>query len=438
MANPSKARRHIVVIGGGFGGLATVQALRKEAVDITLIDRRNHHLFQPLLYQVATAALAPSDIAEPIRAIVARQDNVTVRLAEAQRVDTATRTVHLADGHDVAYDALIVAAGVGSSYFGHPEWEAHAPSLKTIGDALDIRRRVLGAFEEAEWCTDPDERRALMTFVVVGAGPTGVELAGALAEIAFRTLRRDFRRIDPTEARVVLLEGGPAVLPPYPPALQAKALDQLVSLGVEVRLDTRVTDVDATGVVTGEERLDARTVLWAAGVQGARIGSTLEAPTTRTGQVQVQPDLSLPGHPEVFVIGDLARVQTDDGRPVPSVAPAALQMGRHTARNLVADRAGRPRTAFRYVDKGSMATIGRSRAVMHALGLQLGGLPAWLAWVFVHLLFLVTYRNRLLVFTKWAWAWVTFERASRLIWQGETDGSNTRADGTDQVSGHAA
>jgi len=411
--------RRVVVIGGGFGGLATVQALRKEPVEITLIDRRNHHLFQPLLYQVATAALAPSDIAEPIRAILSRQANATVRLAEADHIDPVAKQVHLADGQLVPYDTLVLAAGAGPSYFGHPEWAAHAPGLKTIGDALDIRRRVLQAFEQAEWCDDPDQRRALTTFVVVGAGPTGVELAGALAEIAFRTLKTDFRRIDLSEARVVLLEGGDAVLPPYPPRLQASAKRQLESLGVEVRLNAMVSDVDEQGVTVGDETIAAHTVLWAAGVQGAEVGASLGVPTTPTGQVTVEPDLTVPGHPDVFVIGDLAHVVQPDGAVVPGVAPAAQQMGRYVAGVLRRERKGASREPFRYVDKGSMATIGRSRAVMDALGLKLSGFPAWSAWVFVHLMFLVTYRNRALVFTKWAWAWATFERASRLIWQGE-------------------
>jgi NADH dehydrogenase len=411
--------RHVVIIGGGFGGLATARALRKEPVQITLIDRRNHHLFQPLLYQVATAGLAPSDIAEPIRGILAGQDNVTVRLAEARRIDLEAKQVLLEDGARVPYDTLVVAAGAGPSYFGHPEWSAHAPSLKTIGDALDIRRRVLQAFEEAEWTDDSEARQALLTFVVVGGGPTGVELAGALAEIAFCTLRRDFRRFDPGQAKVILVEGAGAVLPPYPAKLQASAKLQLESLGVEVRLKTLVKDVDADGVVVGDERIRARTVLWAAGVQGAAVGSTLDVPLTRTGQVKVSPHLTIPGHDDVFVIGDLAHVEQPDGSTVPGVAQGALQMGSHVGAMLAADRLGRPRSPFRYGDKGNMATIGRRRAVMDAMGLQLSGVVAWLAWVIVHLFFLVTYRNRLLVFTKWAWAWVTFERASRLIWQDE-------------------
>jgi len=411
--------RRVVIIGGGFGGLATARALRKEPVEITLIDRRNHHLFQPLLYQVATAGLAPTDIAEPIRGILAKQRNATVRLAEAEAIDREGKAVVLSDGDRVPYDTLVVAAGAGPSYFGHPEWQRHAPALKTIGDALDIRRRVLEAFEEAEWADDPDVRSALLTFVVVGAGPTGVELAGALAEIAFHTLRRDFRRFDPAQAKVILVEGTDAVLPPYPETLQKSARRQLESLGVEVRLGARVEEVDGEGVTIGGERIPARTVLWAAGVQGAEVGGSLDVPLTRTGQVVVEPDLSIPGHRDVFVIGDLAHVEQPDGSVVPGVAQGALQMGTFVGQCLKDDRAGRPRGSFRYWDKGNMATIGRRRAVMDAMGIRLSGLLAWLAWVVVHLVFLVTYRNRLLVFTKWAWAWVTFERASRLIWQGE-------------------
>jgi len=411
--------RHVVIIGGGFGGLAAARALRNEPVEVTLLDRRNHHLFQPLLYQVATAGLAPSDIAEPIRGILSRQANATVRLAAAESIDLDASEVVLDNGARVPYDSLVVAAGAGPSYFGRPEWSEHAPALKTIGDALDIRRRILEAFEEAEWTDDPQAREALLTFVVVGAGPTGVELAGALAEIAFHTLRKDFRRFDPSEAKVVLVEGTDAVLPPYPEDLQASAKVQLESLGVEVRLGTRVQEVDAEGVTVGGERIAARTVLWAAGVQGAAVGSSLEVPLTRTGQVVVGGDLTIPGHPDVFVIGDLAHVEQADGFVVPGVAQGALQMGAFVGEALAADRAGRPRGTFRYWDKGNMATIGRRRAVMDAMGLHLSGLLAWVAWVVVHLFFLVTYRNRLLVFTKWAWAWGTFERASRLIWQGE-------------------
>ena len=412
------ARPRVVIIGGGFGGLATAMGLRRAEVDITLIDRRNHHLFQPLLYQVATASLAPSDIAEPIRGILSHQANVTVRMGTADRVDVEAREVVLADGARVPYDKLVVAAGVSHSYFGHKDWAEHAPGLKTIGDALEIRQRVLRAFEAAEWCDDAAERAALTTFVVVGAGPTGVELAGALAEIALRTLRRDFRRIDTTQARIILLEGGPAVLPPYPESLRLKAKAQLESLGVEVRLDTVVTDIDARGVTAGDTHIEARTVLWAAGVEAAKVGSTMGAPTSRAGQVKVAADLSVPEHPDVFVIGDLAHVE-QDGKPVPGVAQAALQMGHFAAGAIQADLAGRGRGSFRYRDKGNMATIGRSRAVMDAMGLKLSGFPAWAAWVVVHLLFLVTFRNRILVFTKWAWAWATWERASRLVWQGE-------------------
>jgi len=419
------ARPRVVIIGGGFGGLATAMGLRRADVDITLIDRRNHHLFQPLLYQVATASLAPSDIAEPIRGILSRQANVTVRMGTADRIEVEAREVVLADGARVPYDKLVVAAGVSHSYFGHDDWAEHAPGLKTIGDALEIRQRVLRAFEAAEWCDDAAERAALTTFVVVGAGPTGVELAGALAEIALRTLRRDFRRIDTTQARIILLEGGPAVLPPYPDSLRLKAKAQLESLGVEVRLDTLVTDIDAQGVTAGGTRIEARTVLWAAGVEAAKVGSTMGAPTSRAGQVKVAADLSVPGHPDVFVIGDLAHLE-QNGKPVPGVAQAALQMGHFASDAIQADLAGRPRGAFRYRDKGNMATIGRSRAVMDAMGLKLSGFPAWAAWVVVHLLFLVTFRNRILVFTKWAWAWATWERASRLVWQGE-EGPASRA-----------
>lgn len=410
---------HVVIIGGGFGGLAAAQRLAGAAVRITLIDRRNHHLFQPLLYQVATAALSPSDIAEPIRSVLARQANASVRLAAVSHIDTEASAVVLDDGQRVAYDALILAAGVSHSYFGNDAWAAHAPGLKTIGDALDIRRRVLCAFEEAEWTDDKATRDALTTFVVVGAGPTGVELAGALSEIAMRTLRSDFRNVDTSKARIILLEGGEHVLTAYPQPLRDKAKAQLESLGVDVRLGAQVTAIDADGVSVGTERISTRTVLWAAGVRASALAGSLDADRTRTGQVCVGPDLSLPRHPNVFVVGDLAHVMQESGKPVPGVAQGAIQMGVFAADAIRGDLTGAPRGSFRYRDKGSMATIGRSRAVMDAMGIQIGGMFAWLAWASVHLFFLVGFRNRFVVFTKWAWAWITFDRASRLLWQGE-------------------
>jgi NADH dehydrogenase len=404
----------IVVIGGGFGGLAVVQAMRRDPVQITLIDRRNHHLFQPLLYQVATAALAPSDIAEPIRAILAKQRNVDVRLGHVDEVDLAGKRLRISDDW-VAWDKLVIAAGVRHAYFGNDQWEQFAPGLKTIGDALAIRQKILTAFERAEWIPDDAARRACLTFVVVGGGPTGVELAGAIAEIAFQTLRNDFKHLDTRLARVVLVEGTGNVLNGFPSDLQDKARAQLERLGVQLRFNTFVTGVDEQGVTLGDERLHASTVLWAAGVAAPPLTATLGVPLHRNGRVPVNPDLSIPGHPDAYVIGDLA-VLEQDGAELPGVAPVALTMGRHVAKNL---RNGGT-SPFRYWDKGHLATIGRSKAVGFAGKLHMSGFIAWVLWVFVHLMVLVTYRNRLLVFIKWAWAYVTFERASRLIWRDET------------------
>jgi len=421
--------RHVMVLGGGFGGLAVTRALARADVRVTLIDRRNHHLFQPLLYQVATASLAPSDIAEPIRSIVAKHRSATVRLAEATQVDLERKRVciHHVQGATedptwVEYDYLVIALGVQQSWFGHAEWKKHAPGLKTLRDALEIRRRVLMAFERAEWATDPDERARLLSFVVVGGGPTGVELAGALAEIALTTFRRDFRNIDTRDSRVVLIEGGAGVLASYPEHLQARAKTQLEELGVEVRLGQLVSQVDADGVVVGDERIAAETVLWAAGVKAPALTATLGVEIDRVGRVLVEPDCALPGHPEVFAIGDMAHL-VQDGKPLPGTAPVALGMGKHAAACIQADLAGRARAPYRYTDRGQMATIGRRRAVLQSGWFKSSGTLAWLAWVFIHLMVLVTFRNRLLVFIKWGWAWLTFERASRLIWQTETDPS---------------
>ncbi len=413
---------HVLVVGGGFGGLATTQALAGAPVKITLVDRTNHHLFQPLLYQVATASLAPSDIAEPIRAIVARQANVEVRLAEVLSISLADKTAALRDDDGttdvVKWDRLVLAAGARSSWFGHDDWAAHAPGLKTIGDALDIRRRILTAFERAEWAETEEQRRALTTFVVIGGGPTGVELAGAIAEIAFWTLRHDFRRVDLSKARVLLLEGGPELLVAYPPDLRAKGRAQLERLGVEVRLGAKVTSVDATGVHIGDEHVPSATVLWGAGVKGEPIAATLGVPLDRGGRVVVEADCSVPGHPHAFVVGDLA-AHAHGPAPVPGVAPAAQQMGAFVADAILGDLQGRARGPFTYWDKGSMATIGRSKAVAVSLGgrFRTSGLLAWAMWAFIHVFFLITFRNRFLVMTKWAVAWFTFERSSRLIWR---------------------
>jgi NADH dehydrogenase len=402
-------RPRIVILGAGFGGLYAARALRHADADITVVDRRNFHLFQPLLYQVATAALNPSDIAAPIRSILRRQKNVSVILGEAQRVDTHRRVVVLGDG-EVAYDYLVVATGATHSYFNHPEWEADAPGLKTIEDALEIRRRVLLAFEEAERETDPERQRAWLTFVIVGAGPTGAELAGALSEIARQTMLRDFRRINPSSARVILVEGKERVLPAYPPDLSAKAEAQLERLGVEVMTDAVVTSLNDREVCIGDKTIPSRTVLWAAGVQASPLAKSLDAPLDRAGRVIVNPDLTIPGHAEVFVIGDLAAVPD-----VPGVAPAAIQEGLHAARNIERALGGQPLRAFHYRDKGSLATIGRAAAVAEVGRVHLSGFVAWMAWLCIHIFYLIGFRNRLLVLLQWAWAYVTFQRGARLI-----------------------
>ena len=405
---------HVVIVGGGFGGLYAARALANRPVRVTLLDRRNHHLFQPLLYQVATAALNPSDIATPLRSILRRAPNVTVLLAEVVSVDLAGRRLVLAEGA-MPYDALVLAAGAGHSYFGHDDWEPLAPSLKTLEDALEIRRRVLLAYEEAEREQDGAEQRALLTSVVIGGGPTGVELAGALAEISRETIARDFRLIDPTKARIVLLEGGPRVLAAFPDPLPARAAAALARIGVEVRTGATVTRVTPDAVWLGGEQIRARTVLWAAGVAAAPLTRTLGVPLDRAGRVMVERDLSIPGHPEAFAIGDLCAFIADDGRPLPGLAPVALQQGRAAARNVLRRLAGEPTEAFRYRDRGSMATIGRAAAVAVVGRLRLSGLPAWLAWLFVHIMFLIGFRNRFLVLFEWAWAYVSWQRGARLI-----------------------
>jgi NADH dehydrogenase len=404
---------HVVIVGGGFAGLSAARALRHTPVRITLIDRHNHHVFQPLLYQVATAGLSSTNIAAPLRHILRRQRNATVLLAEATGVDLRHQRLVLRDG-EMAYDFLILAAGATHSYFGHEEWSRHAPGLKTLDDAIDIRRRVLLAFEEAERETDDARRDEWLTFVVVGAGPTGVEMAGTLAEIARHTLRGEFRRIDPAQARIVLVEGTDRVLPPYPAILSEKARQQLEALGVTVFTKKMVTGVDATGVWLGSERIAARTIVWAAGVAASPIGRALGLPVDRAGRVKVGPDLTVPGHREVFVTGDLALIE-QDGRPVPGVAPAANQMGRHAALNVIRAVEGQPHAAFRYVDKGSLATIGRRAGVALIGGLQLWGAPAWLAWLGIHIFFLIGFRNRIVVMLDWALAYLTYQRHARLL-----------------------
>jgi NADH dehydrogenase len=406
--------KHLVIIGGGFGGLYTARGLRNVQCRITMVDRHNYHLFQPLLYQVATAGLNPSDIAAPIRGILRRQENVSVILGQAVSVDVDRKVVTLADG-ELSYDLLVIATGATHSYFDHPEWERIAPGLKSIDDALEIRRRVLIAFEMAERETDVEKQREWLTFVIVGGGPTGVELAGALSEIARQTMIRNFRRIDPGSARVILVEGKDRVLPVYPSELSEKARLQLVKLGVDVILGANVTELTEHLVRVGETTIPTRTVLWGAGVQGSPLARSLGVPLDRAGRVLVEPDLTIPGHKEVFVIGDLAAARQADGSYVPGVAPAAIQAGQHTALNVERAVGGQPLRPFHYRDKGSLATIGRAAAVADFGKLRFGGFLAWLAWLGIHIFFLIGFRNRFLVVTQWAWAYLTYQRGARLI-----------------------
>jgi NADH:quinone reductase (non-electrogenic) len=412
MAAPSP---RIVIVGGGFGGLSAAKALAGKPVSVALVDRTNHHTFQPLLYQVATTVLSPGQIAAPLRHILRRARNVAVVLGEATGFDLAARRVELAEGH-LGYDFLIVAAGARHSYFGHPDWERDAPGLKTLDDALEIRRRALTAFEDAERRALAGESVPAPILAVVGGGPTGVELAGAFADIARQAMRGNFRAIDPANARVLLLEGGPRVLPTFPQRLSASAQRQLEALGVEVRLDSMVTDLGPHRLRIGErEVVDADVIVWASGVAASPLGRALGGEVDRAGRVRVEPDLSIPGHPEVFAIGDLALYLGSDGKPMPGVAQVAIQQGRLASRNVLATLAGRPRGAFRYRDYGTMATIGRRRAIADLRGMKLTGLIAWLAWLFVHLMSLVGFHNRLAVFREWMWAYFTRDRSARLI-----------------------
>jgi NADH:ubiquinone reductase (H+-translocating) len=410
--------RHVVIVGAGFGGLYAARALRRAPVQITIVDRRNHHTFQPLLYQVATAGLNASDIAAPIRRVLRKQKNARVLLAEVTAIDPARKRVIFADG-ELAYDVLILAVGATHSYFGHAGWAAHAPGLKTVEDALEIRRRVLLAFEAAEREPDPVRRRAWMTFVVVGAGPTGVELAGALAELANHALRCDFRQIHPHEARILLLEGSAQVLPTYVPELGEQARRQLGELGVEVRTKALVAGIDEDGVLVEDKRIEAKTVLWGAGVAASPLGRTLGVPLDRAGRVLVEPDLTVPGHEDIHVIGDLASIAQENGAPVPAVAAAAIQEGRLAAQNVMRTLQGLPRLPFHYRDKGSLATIGRAAGIADFGKIKLSGFLAWLAWLAIHLFFLIGFRNRVLVLFEWAWSYLTYERGARLI-TGET------------------
>ena len=408
------SKPHVVIIGAGFGGLEAAKKLACKDVRVTVIDRTNYHLFQPLLYQVATAALSPADIAAPIRAILSKCRNVEVILAEVESVDVDAKKVKTVD-LQIDYDYLILATGARHSYFGHGEWEKLAPGLKSLEDAVELRRRILMAFEYAEKINDEKARRAAMNFVIIGGGPTGVELAGAIAEISRHTLARDFRHINPSEARVILIEGDSRLLAAYPPDLSESARKQLTDLGVEVRTNSRATNLTEAGVQIGDEFIPCRVKIWAAGNNASFVGKTLGVPADRAGRVIVNEDLTVPGHPEVQVIGDLANFTHQTGEPLPGISPVAMQQGRHAARNVLAMIKGRKAKRFRYWDKGTMATIGRNKAVADLKLVHLSGLPAWLAWLFVHIIFLVGFRNRLLVLFQWAWAYLTFNKGARLV-----------------------
>ncbi|HET7456035.1 MAG TPA: NAD(P)/FAD-dependent oxidoreductase [Gemmatimonadaceae bacterium] len=458
-----RARRpRVVIVGGGFAGLSAAKVLGKAPVDVTVVDVTNHHLFQPLLYQVATATLAPSDITVPIRWVLRKHENTTVLMAAARRVDVERRVVVIDEGRELPYDYLILATGARHSYFGHEDWEVVAPGLKSIADAYDMRRRFLLAFEEAEKATDPAERAALQTFVIVGGGPTGVELAGIIPDTATKALQHDFRNIDTRATRTILLEGGPRILPAFPEELSAKAARDLAALGVDVRVNSVVTRIDEDAVYVGAERIPTRTVFWAAGNAASPLGRSLGAPVDRAGRVVVEPDLSVPGHPELFVCGDLAAVRMDDAaradapaarswqgaaskdapappagptavaggatsppRFVPGVAPAANQMGALAARNVLRLMRGEPTLPFEYHDKGNLATIGRHRAIADFGRFRVTGRLAWWLWLFVHLLYLVGFRNRVSVLVQWAYSYFTYQRGVRLISGEMVRGSET-------------
>ncbi len=414
MENTPEEKLQVVIVGGGFGGLEAAKKLAGQDVRVIVIDRTNYHLFQPLLYQVATAALSPADIAAPVRAILSRWNNMEVILAEVELVDIEAKKIKTTD-LEIPYDFLILATGARHSYFGHNEWEKLAPGLKSLEDAIELRRRLLMAFEYAEKITDDAARKAAMTFVIIGGGPTGVEMAGAIAEIARYTLAKDFRHIDPSQARVILIEGEPRLLASFPEDLSASARKQLVDLGVEVRTSVCATNLTETGLQIGDEFIPCRVKIWAAGNNASFVGKTLGVPIDRVGRVMVNDDLTIPGHPEVQVIGDLANFSHQTGQPLPGVSPVAMQQGRHAAKNILRMIKQREPQRFRYWDKGSMATIGRNKAVADLNFVHLSGLPAWLVWLFVHIIFLVGFRNRLAVLFQWGWAYFTFNAGARLI-----------------------
>ena len=404
----------VVIVGAGFGGLSAAKQLAGTPFDVTVVDQHNYHLFQPLLYQVATAALSPADIASPIRGILRRQQNVNVILAKVSGVDVARKEI-IAEGRRVPFDYLVLATGAEHAYFGHESWASYAPGLKTIDDATYLRRRILLAFERAETEPDPDERRRLLNFVVVGGGPTGVEMAGAIAELAKRALAADFRAIDPRAARVILIEAAPRLLTPFDPSLSEAARTSLVQLGVEVRLGAGVTECDGSGVTVGRERIETRTIMWAAGVKASPAAEWLGVEGDSAGRVTVAPDLSVPGHPDIFVIGDVALAAGEDGKPLPGVAPVAKQQGQYVAKALIARARGKTLPPFRYRDYGTLATIGRKRAVAQLGRVKLSGFLAWVLWSVAHIYYLIGFRNRLVVAMNWAWSYLTFQRGTRLI-----------------------
>lgn len=422
---------HVVILGGGFAGVYTARGLAGANVRVTIVDRRNHHLFQPMLYQVATAALAPESISYPIRRLMRGQANTEVVLGDVVGIDTTERRVTLADDSSIDYDYLVVGTGARHSYFGHDEWEPLAPGLKTLDDALEIRRRILVAFEQAERETDPVKRHAFLTFVVVGGGPTGVEMAGAVAEIRKYALTQDFRHIDPREATVLLLEGGKRIVPSYPEAMSEEAKAELRKRGVEVRTETLVSKVTPTYVVAGGWTIPTRTVIWAAGNVGTPLLRTLETPLDRSGRVLVEPDCTVPGHPEVFVLGDAAAFPDGKGGTLPGIAPVAIQMGQYCARVIAGDVQGKARPPFAYWDKGQLAVIGRGQAVAQIGKLHFSGFLAWLVWVFVHIFFLIGFRNRLIVLFEWAWAYATFQRGARVF----TGGLSPKGPSWPQIAG---
>ena len=415
MAEATRKRPHVVIVGGGFGGLAAARTLKNADVDVTVVDKTNYHLFQPLLYQVAMAGLSAGDIAHPIRSILRQQKNTDVILAEVTKVDLKNNLLQSSTG-DIDYDYLILAAGAQTNYFGHNDWPDYAVGLKDIDDALEIRRRVLVAFEDAESEKDKDKQKQMLTFVVIGGGPTGVELAGSLAELARHSLVRDFRHINPSSAQVILLEGLPRVLPPFVEELSAKAAEQLKNIGVEVRTGVKVTNIDALGVhVEGGEVIPSSTVMWCAGVAAVPLTKTMDINLDRGGRIVVESDLSIPGFKNAFAIGDLSNFAHQGEKSLPGLAPVAMQQGVAAAQSILDDMAGRARKKFHYTDKGTMATIGRSAAVADLGKMKLSGLPAWLAWLLIHILMLIGFRNRVLVFTNWVWSFFTYDRGSRLI-----------------------